>query len=248
MNFLVVNDDGIEARGIRALVNHLKEEGNVYVFAPAVQQSGKSQSLSISDSIKAEEVEYEGAQWAMKVHGSPADCTKLGLQLCRENGISIDMVFSGVNMGSNLGKDTVYSGTVGAAMEAALDGYHAIAVSVDHHEATEFEYACKLATKVIPYVYKRLHTSIILNINTPHLPADKIKGVKFTTLGPRYYDDSFRLNNQGEYFLAGEAPAKNAAVTGSDIEASVQGFASITPLTFDYTNYNAIQIIEEWSL
>lgn len=248
MNILVVNDDGIESKGIKALAKALTKRGDVYVSAPAEQQSGKSQSLSLRRPVKVEEVSFEGAKKAYKVYGTPADSTKMGLQLLREEGIEIDMVFSGINLGSNLGLDTLYSGTVGAAMEAAIIGYQAVAVSVDSHKASEFDYACKLSIKVLDKIYKKLPYSIVININTPNLKESDIKGVRHTVLGPKYYDDTFKLQEDGTYILEGQELNKDEIDKESDIFANYENYASITPLTFDYTHFAQLDRIREWDL
>ena len=141
MNILVVNDDGINAAGINKLVQALSRVADVYVFAPDGQRSAKSHSLTLTDCVYMTPVDFPGAVKAYTLSGTPADCTKFGLQLLEDEGIRVDMVYSGINMGSNLGRDTLYSGTIGAAAEAALDGYKAVAVSVDSHTPTYFE-AC----------------------------------------------------------------------------------------------------------
>lgn len=246
MNILVVNDDGINAPGIKALVEGLSKVANVYVSAPATQQSGRSQSLSVKNDIYVEEVEFSNAERAFKVTGTPADCTKFGLRTLKKEGIEIDMVYTGINMGSNLGKDTLYSGTVGAAMEAALDGYHSVAVSVDSHEADCFEYAVEMAINIIDKVFNKIPTSVVLNLNTPNLPKENIRGIKITRLGGRYYDDEFVQVGCGQYGIKPSDPNIASAEEGTDIRANAMNYASITPLTFDYTDYSSIKNIEEW--
>ena len=122
IHILVSNDDGIRATGITALIKALssREGVNVYVCAPDGQRSGNSQSISLNGTVYVSEVKVDGAKLAWQTSGTPADCVKIGLQKCEELGLEIDMVFAGINMGSNVGKDTLYSGTVGAAKEAAV--------------------------------------------------------------------------------------------------------------------------------
>lgn len=247
MNILVVNDDGIDSPGIAALVKALSTRADVYVFAPADQQSAKSQSLTLRKEIYADFIDFPYAKKACKVKGTPADCTKLGLQLCKADGIKIDMVYTGINLGSNLGKDTVYSGTVGAAMEAAMDGYQAVAVSVDSHHAHIFDGACELALQVMDYVYGKVPASTVINLNVPHVPKEEIKGVKLTVLGPRYYDDEFKLQDNGGYVLEGGDPVFDHTDESWDIGANDRGYASITPLSFDYTDEHNLDLLKDWS-
>lgn len=248
MNILVVNDDGINAEGIFHLVQALSKVADVYVCAPDGQRSAKSQSITLGDMISVEEVEFTGAKGAYMTSGTPADCTKIGLQLLEEKGIHVDLVYTGINMGSNLGKDTLYSGTIGAAMEAAIDGYKAVAVSVDDHEATHFDAACKLAVSVIPMVTEELTVDTVLNINVPNLPKEDIKGVKLTSLGNRYYDDKFHMREEGRYKLSGKPADFSNHSQDLDVAAVCAGYASITPLGFDYTDYQKLKEIRGWKL
>lgn len=248
MNILVVNDDGIQADGIKALARALSEVADVYVCAPSGQRSAKSHAITLNADVLVEEVDFPYAKKAYSVYGTPADCTKIGLQFGGADGKPIDMVFSGINHGSNLGLDTVYSGTVGAAMEAAIDHVHAVSVSVDNHKAVHFEYACKLAVKMIDFVYGKLSTDTVININTPDLPPEKIKGVRVTKLGPRYYDDGFRSEDGKNYRLTGNPPVDFDADADTDVIAARDCYASITPLRFDYTDREKVEKIKEWDL
>lgn len=250
MNILVTNDDGINAPGIRSLVSALSERADVYVCAPDGQRSGNSQSITLNKRIFVEEREVPGAKKAYAATGTPADCAKMGIQLCEDQGIKIHMVYAGINMGSNLGKDTLYSGTVGAAKEAAVSGYQSVAVSVDSHEATEFEAANILAVKMIDIVYGKFPSSVIMNINAPNLPKDQIKGVKITKLGDRYYSDRFVPvdDEEGGYQLGGAPGNFEDFGDEYDVTANHHNYASITPLHFDYTDHNNFKEIEKWEL
>lgn len=250
MNILVVNDDGIQSPGIRALVKALSGAAEVYVSAPAEQQSGRSQAITLGKDnyIYIDEEEVEGARRALSVRGTPADCTKVGIQVFGEDGIWFDLVFSGINIGSNLGKDTLYSGTVGAAMEAALSGIRAAAVSVDSHEATHFGPACQLSLDLIPLMMKRLTPDTVVSLNVPDLPAEEIRGVKTAALGGRYYVDWFHEQKDGGYMLEGEPLKREDPDAPLDINALAAGYACITPLHFDYTEYRLLRELETWGM
>lgn len=247
MNILVVNDDGIQSVGLAALVEHLQEAGDVYVCAPDGQRSAKSHSVTLGQSVKVKEVDFPGAKGAYMTSGTPADCTKIGLQFFAERGVEIDVVCSGINLGSNLGRDTLYSGTVGAAAEAALGGCHAIAVSVDDHDAVYFETAGKLAAQMVAQVYGKIDPSVVMNINVPNLPPEKIRGVKFARLGNRYYDDKFHRNADGTFELSGQPSLDNSHGHDSDVMAVHAGYAVITPLQFDFTDYKVLANLDERS-
>lgn len=248
MNFLLVNDDGITSLGILALAKAAAEHGKVYVCAPDAQQSAKSHAITLGKEIPAEEIDFPGAVKAWSVGGTPADCTRLGLQLTKDEGIHIDMVLSGINMGANLGLDTVYSGTVGAALEAAMDGIHAMAISVDSHEATHFEGAGRIAMNLAERVMKELPGDVVLSINTPDIPAEKIKGVRLAGLGPRFYEDRFVKTREGFYKVEGEPiDPRGFDAEKVDVAAIAGGFATVTPLGFNLSAIAAFDTIKDWS-
>lgn len=243
LNIMVVNDDGITSRGLRALVDALRTRANVYVSAPDGQKSGASQSITISEPIRVYDFDYPGAEAAFAVGGTPTDCTKVGLQFYKERGVDIDMVFSGINIGSNFGKDTLYSGTIGAAMEAALSNVRAVAVSVDSHNATHFETACEVALQAIDFSMNELTPDILLNINAPDIPPEEVKGIRYTALGNRFYIDSFIPveSEEGDSYMLDGAPLDLHDIEEKyDVTATWDNYVSITPMHFDYTAHDYI--------
>ena len=252
LNILVANDDGIQATGIRHLVDALATVANVYVCAPDSQRSAAGHGMSMSKPISAVEVEYENAEKAYAISGTPADCVKLGRSLLKKQGIEIDMVFSGINLGGNLGTDSIYSGTVAAAMEGHLYGYPSVAVSVDSHDAKYFEKACELAVSAVKNAYPKMKGDMILNINTPDVPADEIKGVKFTRMGRREYDEFFREtvddNGKIQYWYGGDRIMYEGLPDDIDVIAHQDGYATITPLHFDMTAHDYIKEIKDWGI
>jgi len=252
MNILVANDDGINARGIKELVDALSAEADVYVCAPESQRSASGHGITVSKPVIAEEVPFENAKLAISLSGTPADCVKLGLKMLEERGIEIDMVFSGINQGSNLGTDTLYSGTVSAALEGSICGKPSVAVSVDKHEAEYFEYACILAVKALKAAYGKLSSDIVLNINTPNLPADQIKGVRYTTLGSREYKEFFTPveieDGKKAYRYSGDPVIYEGLPETIDVMAMQNGYASITPLHRDLTAYGMVEEIKTWGI
>ena len=262
MNILISNDDGINARGISVLARVLKEAGdvNIYACAPDGQRSGAGHGITMTEAIRVEEVIMENAEIAFQTSGLPADCVKVGAELMKRAGIEIDMVFSGINLGANLGTDTLYSGTVAAALEGSICGFPSVAVSVDSHEAEHFEMAGELAVKAMQALKKQIEKGTadhktVLNINTPNLPADQIKGVKFTSLGLREYDDEFapidRILNvkvPGEFHYHGTPVVYNGLPNDIDVIANQEGYASITPIHADQTHHHMIEKIKTWGL
>ncbi|MBR0127381.1 MAG: 5'/3'-nucleotidase SurE [Firmicutes bacterium] len=254
MNIFVTNDDGINETGIRELVKALHEKAGakVFVCAPDGQRSAMSHSITMRETIYAEEVEIEGAEMAFVTSGTPADCVIVGLHLFRERGIDIDLLFAGINHCSNIGTDTIYSGTVGAATEGAIHHIPSAAVSVDTHHASHFEYACDLAVDTIKKTGGTWDSRIIININTPNLPKEEIRGVKYTVIGDREYVDDIRFKgtegNKGMYRYGGQPVVYEGLPDTIDVIAMQDGYASITPLKVDMTAHEATGLLEEWRI
>lgn len=246
MNILVTNDDGINAEGIRHLARELSQVAQIYLVAPASQKSGASHSITMHEKLHLSEVYIEGVEKAYSLTGTPADCVKMGLAILKKKGVEIDMIFSGINHGGNLGTDTLYSGTVGAAREGLLNGKMSVALSVNSHEPTHFDYTCKLAKEIAISFKENLEkedVSYMLNINTPNEAEDKIKGLKLTKLGIRHYEEWFnpieREDGRIEISYAGNPITKGSMDYDSkDIEDVVvidMGYATLTPLKHDLT-------------
>ncbi|MDO4546307.1 MAG: 5'/3'-nucleotidase SurE [Bacillota bacterium] len=252
MNILVANDDGIEAKGIRELVKALSEIATIYVCAPHTQRSASGHGITVSRPITAEEVAFENAAMALSLSGTPADCIKLGMKILEQKSIKADMVFSGINHGGNLGTDTLYSGTVSAAIEGSICGVPSVAVSVDSHQAEHFAYACKLAREAFDWCRKYGTPDTVLNINTPNLPEKEIKGLKFTTLGRREYKEFFAPveleDGRTGYRYSGDPVVYEGLPDTIDVIAMQDGYASITPLHRDLTDYRSLDKIKKWRI
>ena len=184
--------------------------------------------------------------------GTPADCVKLGVKLLQKEGIKIDMVFSGINHGGNLGTDTLYSGTVSAALEGTICGIQSVAVSVNSHEVKTFEYAKILARKTCENVAGKLSTDIALNINVPNLPPEEVKGIKYARLGNREYKEFFSPIEEGsgyaKYRYTGDPVIYEGLPDTIDVIAMQGGYATITPLHRDLTDYNLLKEMEKWRI
>ena len=254
MNILVANDDGIQAQGIHELVRALHEDAGakIYVFAPDGQRSAASHAISLRGTMDVWQEEFQGAELAFAVSGTPADCVAVGLKVLGDMGIKIDLVFTGINHGSNVGTDTIYSGTVGSAMEGSVLGYPSAAVSVDSHHATNFEYACALAVDTIRKTGGSWDTKLMININTPDLPASEIKGVKYTVIGEREYTNDIQFVKESDgvttYKYGGEAVHYEGRPNIYDVIAIQEGYASISLLQSDMTAYHAKADLEKWRI
>lgn len=252
MNILISNDDGIEARGIKELAKALSRCGDVYVIAPHTQRSASSHALSIYREIKVREVEFEYARLAFECDGTPADCVKLGIDILKRQGIYIDIVYAGINHGANLGTDTMYSGTVSAAAEGMMDGLPAVAVSVNSHQATYFEGACKLAVDVLPRALEYKGKIGVISINTPDIPMENIKGLKVARLGSVEYDEWFEeIERKGRditYKYSGTPAALARQVSDMDVKLIREGYATISALRYDLNDYEGLKEMEKWEI
>ncbi|MGP1569671.1 MAG: 5'/3'-nucleotidase SurE [Eubacteriales bacterium] len=257
MKILVTNDDGINAEGLRNLVEVLKDKAEIYISAPDGQRSAASHSISLHNPIMAKEVKYEGAVRAFSVSGTPADCVKVGLRILLSDGIDIDMVFSGINHGANMGMDTHYSGTVSAAMEAAICGVLGVAVSIDTMKKVPdyFDAANYVVEKTFDKICeerKRLGIAV-LSINIPDIPKKDLKGIKQTELGIRDYSGWFEppiKNDDGDWqFKYNGLPQKDLSVEKNyDTIAVESGYASITPLRVNFTHRELLDDIMDWEI
>ena len=205
---------------------------------------------ALSGLISMEEIHLPHARMAMQFSGTPADCVKMGLQLLRERGIEIDIVYSGINHGGNLGTDTLYSGTVSAALEGVLCGLPAVAVSVDSHNPAHFEGACRLAAEFFSRALTDLPPGVALSINVPNLPEEDIKGLRAARLGVRQYVERFEqsFDEQGRmaYCYRGQPVVYDSKDLDNDVIALQEDYATITPLRYDLTDVGMLHKIKEW--
>lgn len=252
MNILVANDDGINARGIKELTRALSQIANIYVCAPHTQRSACGHGITIGGPITISEVEFPNAKKAWAFSGTPADCVKLGMMMLQQQGIKISMVCSGINHGGNLGTDTLYSGTVSAAIEGCICGVPAVAVSVNDHYPEHFETACELAVNTVKAARDKIDSNTVLNINVPNIPASEVKGVRITKLGAREYEEWFeeKEGEEGslEYWYSGTPVIYKDLPEDIDVISMQEGYASITPLHYDLTSYKLVEEVKKWGI
>ena len=235
---LVVNDDGYDSVGINILAKHLLKYGDVTVYAPKTGQSAQSQAITCFTPLKREEVFGLGYKCFM-VDGKPADCVRLATGLEED----FDVVFSGINNGFNIGIDTLYSGTVGAALDANLHGISSIAMSAPRHKVLEFEHILdEVIQKCFEYADSLDGQMYCLNVNLPKSPID-IKGYKLTRIG--YFVDSLDMIEYSDGFK----PAKynldyNKNDLSIDYAAHEANYISISPLTWDKTHYAHLNVLK----
>jgi 5'-nucleotidase len=245
MKILLSNDDGYQAAGIRALHDALSDLAEVAVVAPEHNNSAKSNALTLHSPLYV----HEAANGFRYVNGTPADCVHIALTGLL--GYRPDLVVSGINNGANMGDDTIYSGTVGAAMEGYLFGVPAIAFSQSEKgwkhldaaaaKARELVLALQTAAMQLAQDAPTGHPQPwLLNVNVPNLPVEQIRGFKVARLGRRHAAEQViqQMSPRGEtmYWIGGAGPAKDAG-EGTDFHATQQGYATITPLQIDLTDH-----------
>ncbi len=237
MKILLSNDDGFMSSGINSLKKELSDLGRIFMVAPDKERSAASHKITISHPIRINKIEND----VYITDANPADCIKVAfLQIVKEK---IDLVISGINIGPNMGTDVFYSGTVAAAREGAFNGVAGIAFSLDCFDVSyNFTYAASIAKKIIVSLKPYLKPGLLLNVNFPlQIPY---KGIKFTFLGERIYNEKLIENKDPMgrpfYWIGGDVPTFNP-IEGSDFEAVHEGYVSITPLILDTTNHSELE-------
>ncbi|MCC5909871.1 MAG: 5'/3'-nucleotidase SurE [Clostridiaceae bacterium] len=251
MRILVANDDGIFAEGIYILSKELQKIGEVIVVAPNSERSATGHAITLHQPLRVEKVKFfDTPIEAYSISGTPADCIKLGVEALLKDR-KPDIVISGINNGPNLGTDVIYSGTVSAAVEAAIMEIPSIAISMGTTEITQYNDAAKFVCQIVNQIMNnRDLIDTIININYPTCSREEIKGVKVTTLGVRKYENTFieRKDPRGNsYYWTSGIVAEIEQNQNSDIIALKNNYISITPIDFDLTHFNTFEKIKEWN-
>jgi 5'-nucleotidase len=231
---LVSNDDGVRAPGLQALAEALAEVADVLVAAPDRERSAAAHSISLDHPLRVEEVSPK----VFAIDGTPVDCVYLALHHLVPR--RPDLCLSGINNGFNLGSDVFYSGTVGAALEAALRGVPSVALSLERRSPQDFSHAAMFARDFVEELLDLGPSAVepltFLNVN---MPSGPIKGLRVTSMGRRIYRDqvSVRQDLRGRsYYWIGGPEQKGEDVPGSDCTAVADGMASVTPIGLDLTH------------
>ena len=243
MKILLSNDDGYQAPGIVALYEALRDLGDVDVVAPEHNNSAKSNALTLHAPLYVN-IAGNGFRY---VNGTPADCVHIALTGLL--GYRPDLVVSGINNGANMGDDTIYSGTVGAAMEGYLFGVPAIAFSQVEKGWAHLDAAARKARELVQYLLQ--HRGVggdeapwLLNVNIPNVAYEALKPYKVCRLGRRHAAEKVisQTSPRGDvmYWIGGAGPAKDDA-EGTDFHAVLQGHPTITPLKVDLTDHDALR-------
>ena len=233
MRILITNDDGLHASQLVPLIKWWQQYGEVTVFVPKVEQSGKSHSFQIREPFEVKQVELEPGITVWSVDSTPADCVRIAVLGMK---MEFDLVVSGVNRGLNMGADIMYSGTVAAASEAVNLGMKALALSTNPEN---YDHATDALDTVWAYIqendlfrYNRLY-----NVNMPANP----KGIRITRQGGPYYSDDFPCIGNDLYKPMGKPVWEDAGNDALDTDATMHGFITITPMTIDRTNWEVFR-------
>jgi len=244
MKILLSNDDGYLAPGLNILAEHIAKIADITVVAPECNRSGASNSLTLDRPLSVK----KAANGFLYVNGTPTDCVHIALTGLMDT--MPDMVISGINDGANMGDDTIYSGTVAAAMEGYLLGIPSIAISMSQHNSTYFETAARVAVELVQHYQKNAFKSpTLLNINVPDIPYDKLQGRVVTRLGKRHKAEPvIRLKtprNETVYWV-GAAGQPNDGGDGTDFYAVANNQVSISPIHVDLTNHAQLNQVKDW--
>jgi 5'-nucleotidase len=244
MRILLSNDDGYFAPGLAALAKALEPLAEITVVAPERNRSGASNSLTLDRPLSVR----QAANGFYFVNGTPTDCVHLAVTGLLDD--MPDMVISGINDGANMGDDTIYSGTVAAAMEGYLLGLPSLAISMSSRQPQYFDTAAQVAVEMVKrFQENAFPPPVLLNINVPDVPYDQIKGMKIVRLGKRHKAEPVVkwVTPRGEtVYWVGAAGTAQDAGEGTDFHAAEHGMVSITPLQIDLTQYAQLDALNGW--
>jgi 5'-nucleotidase len=248
---LITNDDSVKAKGIAALVEAMKPLGDLVVVAPDTVQSGKGHAISIHEPLRLHKSDQFPGIETYTCSGTPVDCVKLAIYEVMKQRPTL--LVSGVNHGSNAGINVLYSGTMSAAVEGAIEGIPSLGFSLlDHDADADFDAAMDYATKMAGLVLKNgLQKGVCLNVNIPKGKADDIHGIKICRQGRAYWEDSFDKRQDpfgGDYYwLTGEYTDTDKG-EDTDLWALAHNHVSVVPTQFDMTAHHLISNLNEWDI
>lgn len=251
MDVLLTNDDGINAAGLRSLYKALRARGhNVNVVAPMHQQSGVGHSLTVFEPLRSQKI-VDGDFEGHGIYGTPTDCVKLGLGCLSPT--RPNLVMSGINLGPNAGPDIFYSGTVGAAAEAAHDNVPSMAISWGGFSPADVlekiaAHAVELAEKID---WQALAPKRVVNVNYPNVNFGEIKGLRICpqslAIWRNIYEERLDPRGSSYWWLDGDVP-RDSILEGTDKDLLARGYITITPLRFEYTDEEGIGALQKMGL
>ena len=242
MRFLLTNDDGIYARGLTALYRELSKDAECIIVAPEIEQSAVGHAITISRPLMVRKARKNGKFLGYAVAGTPADCVKIGISELA--GGPVDLVVSGINLGANVGINVLYSGTVSAATEAAIQGIPSLAISLDTHREADFSAAARFARRMAAFILETPLPQVALNVNVPAIPEEEIRGVVVAKQGRARLMECFerRIDPRENiyYWLAGETELPLHEDEESDGSCLKRGMITITPIYYDLTRHDLL--------
>ena len=247
---LVSNDDGVTAKGISVLVDEMSKIGEVVVVAPDSPQSGMGHAITMNNPLRVTEVDlFEGVK-TYQVNGTPVDCVKLALDKLIDR--KPDLMVSGINHGSNASINVIYSGTMSAAVEAAIDHMPSVGFSLcDFAHDANFDHTRSYVSKIAKQVLNHgLPQGVLLNVNFPDYTTG-IKGIKVCRQANAHWDESFLKREdpfkRTYYWMKGDFVNRDKG-EDTDIFALENGYASLVPVQFDLTAHTSISLLNSWDL
>jgi len=247
----VTNDDGISSKGIKSLVEVAVEYGDVFIIAPDKAQSGMGHAITVNQILRLDRSRLFEGHEAYTCTGTPVDCVKLGIYEVMHR--KPDLILSGINHGENTSTNVLYSGTMSAAVEGAMENIPSIGFSLsDFNADADFTGSQDIARKVITSALNNpFPDHVCLNVNIPKLKTTEIKGIKVCRQAHAFWDDRFdkRLDQFGKpyYWLTGDF-VRTGHQEDTDLFALDNGYATIVPTQFDMTAYKVIEDLKKWEL
>ncbi len=248
-HILITNDDGVHSPGITALAQTLDDLGQVSILAPHRNWSVTGHNKTLHKPLRVWSVTLDHGRQALTTDGGPSDCVALAAMGLIDQ--PIHLVVSGINNRPNLGDDITYSGTVAAAMEAAIFGIPAIAISQEEGDPRHWETAARAAAVIARKILQNgaFPQGTLLNVNVPNLPWEQIQGFQVTRLGQRRYHDELIVRHDPSgrpYYWIGGGPPTSILEPGTDVHALAHGYISITPLNLDMTHDAFLDVLRHW--
>ena len=245
---LITNDDSVCAKGLQVLIDSVREYGDVVVMSTELNASGKSHALTTNQPLRVRKVREDDGLEVYACNGTPVDCVKLAETFFCER--RPNLVLSGINHGSNASINVIYSGTMGAVVEAAINGMPAVGFSLLNHDAdADFSAGVPLVKTIVKEVLENgLPDRLSLNVNIPNLAISQIKGVRVCREAKAYWADSYekRIDPMGKdyYWLTGNFIC-NDKTEDTDIWALDNGYVSIVPTRPDFTSFDNLDVMKD---
>ena len=249
---LVTNDDGITAPGISALVEVMRSIGDVVVVAPDKPQSGMGHAITINSTLRINKVNVYGVQEEYSCTGTPVDCVKIAINKILKR--KPDLVVSGINHGSNMSINVIYSGTMSAAVEGAIESVPAIGFSLMNESIdADFSAAKKIVKTIAEKVLKNgLPKGVCLNVNIPKLKFEELKGIKVCRQAKANWIEELdeRKDPAGNpyFWLTGKFENFDKGQKDTDVWALENNYVSVVPTQFDMTSHDSIPVIAKWKM